>query len=295
MKSLKAALIVFGISCIVGLYAMMRVWPAGWVWAPSQHEYEQMIMGIYATLGVFLILAAKDPLKHLSLIWFTIWSSIVHGGIMLVQALVDETERAHLLGDIPAVLLMGIVLWILVPKAQEAEAHEKRAFRRRTYTVSGFLRDIFAVVRQPGLAISALWGTAISAPFRQRLMLAVTAVNGCRYCSYLHAREALRAGLSQEEVSALLCGVVENIPDAEISAILYAQHWADTNGNPDAEARARLIELYGAEQSRVIEMALLLIRIGNLCGNSFDYLLFRLSCGRFGSSERDRVLAHGAS
>ncbi len=76
-----------------------------------------MIMGVYATLGVFLILAAKNPLAHTSLIWFTIWSSIVHGGIMLVQAIADETERANLLGDIPALFLVALVLWYLMPRS----------------------------------------------------------------------------------------------------------------------------------------------------------------------------------
>lgn len=123
MKSLKVALIVFGIICIVGIYMMMRLWPAGWVWAPAQHEYEQMILGIYATLGIFLILAAKAPLQNLILIWFTIWSSIVHGGIMLIQALTDNSNQAHLLGDVPALFLMAVVLWILIPKkADRTEA-----------------------------------------------------------------------------------------------------------------------------------------------------------------------------
>jgi hypothetical protein len=75
-----------------------------------------MVMGVYATLGVFLIRAAKDPLANASLIWFTIWSSIVHGGIMLVQAIVDATERAILLGDVPALFLVAFVLWYLMPK-----------------------------------------------------------------------------------------------------------------------------------------------------------------------------------
>ena len=119
MRSLQVALIVFGVICIIGIYMMMRLWPAGWVWTPTQPEYEQMILGIYATLGVFLILAAKAPLQHLSLIWFTIWSSVIHSGIMLIQALVDETERTHLLGDIPALFLMAVVLWSLIPKKAE--------------------------------------------------------------------------------------------------------------------------------------------------------------------------------
>ena len=114
---LKIALYVFGAIFVVGVPAMMMwIWPAGWSWTPRHYEYEQMIMGIYATLGVFLILAAKDPLANTSLIWFTIWSSIVHGGIMLIQGLVDATDRMNLVGDVPALFLVAIVLWYLMPK-----------------------------------------------------------------------------------------------------------------------------------------------------------------------------------
>ena len=77
-----------------------------------------MIMGVYATLGVFLILAARDPLAHASLIWFTVWSSVVHGGIMAVQALADETDRINLAGDVPALFLVAIVLAYLMPRTR---------------------------------------------------------------------------------------------------------------------------------------------------------------------------------
>ena len=117
LKYLKMALMAFGVIFIIGVPAMMMVvWPAGWGWTPAQPEYEQMIMGIYITLGVFLLLAVKDPMEHLSLIWFTIWSSIVHATIMLIQALVDSAEHHNLLGDIPALYLVAVVLWYLVPK-----------------------------------------------------------------------------------------------------------------------------------------------------------------------------------
>ena len=117
---LKIALYVFGIIFIAGIGVMMWIFPAGWGWTPRQPEYEQMIMGIYATLGVFLIFAAKDPLSNSSLIWFTICSSFVHGGIMLVQAIVYEGERAHLLGDVPATLFVACVLWYLMHKKVRA-------------------------------------------------------------------------------------------------------------------------------------------------------------------------------
>ncbi|MBW1914442.1 MAG: hypothetical protein JRI86_05845 [Deltaproteobacteria bacterium] len=122
LKYLKIALYVFGIIFIAGIYLMMMwIWPSGWSWTPRQPEYEQMIMGVYVTLGVFLIRAAKDPLEHASLIWFTVWSSIVHGGIMLIQGIVDETERANLLGDVPALFLVAIVLWYLMPKKAQVQ------------------------------------------------------------------------------------------------------------------------------------------------------------------------------
>ena len=122
IKYLSYSLYLFGIIFIFGIYIMMTwVFPSGWGWEPRQPEYEQMIMGVYATLGVFLIRAAKDPLANASLIWFTVWSSAVHGGIMLVQAIVDETERMNLLGDVPALFLVAIVLAYLMPREKPTE------------------------------------------------------------------------------------------------------------------------------------------------------------------------------
>ncbi len=121
MKYLKLALQLFGAVFIFGVYVMMLIWPEAWAWEPRQPEYEQMIMGMYAVLGVFMILAAKDPLANRSLIWFTIWSSIVHAVIMLVQALRDDADRTNLIGDIPALFLVAIVLWVLMPRSTAAQ------------------------------------------------------------------------------------------------------------------------------------------------------------------------------
>jgi hypothetical protein len=122
LKYLSYSLYLFGFIFIFGIYIMMMwVFPSGWGWEPRQPEYEQMIMGVYATLGVFLIRAAKDPMANASLIWFTVWSSVVHGGIMLVQAILDETERMNLVGDVPALFLVAIVLAYLMPGKKTAE------------------------------------------------------------------------------------------------------------------------------------------------------------------------------
>jgi len=114
-KALRIALIAFGIAFLL-VYPLMIVWPSGWAWQPGQHEYEQMIVGIYATLGIFLLWASRKPEAHLSLIWFTVWSSAVHGGIMAVQAIVDPAERGHLPGDVAALLLVAVVLALLTPR-----------------------------------------------------------------------------------------------------------------------------------------------------------------------------------
>jgi hypothetical protein len=112
---LRNALVAFGVAFLL-VYPLMILWPSGWAWQPAQHEYEQMIVGIYATLGIFLLWASRRPEAHLSLIWFTVWSSLVHGGIMAIQALVDPAEHGHLPGDVAALFLVAIVLAWLTPR-----------------------------------------------------------------------------------------------------------------------------------------------------------------------------------
>jgi len=115
---LKIALIFFGILMLL-VYPLGLVWPAGWVWHAGQGAYYlQMICGIYVVLGLYLIAAARNPSEHRSLISFTITSSIVHAGIMAVQAMGDGHEQGHLVGDVPALLLIAVVLWLLLPPRQ---------------------------------------------------------------------------------------------------------------------------------------------------------------------------------
>ena len=112
---LKFALAVFGTIFLL-VYPLAVVWPSGWAWhagAPHDSRYFMMIVGVYATLGVFLLMAARDPQVHRSLIWFTVCSSVVHGAIMAVQSMPAE-HHGHLLGDVPALFLVAIVLGGLI-------------------------------------------------------------------------------------------------------------------------------------------------------------------------------------
>jgi uncharacterized membrane protein len=114
-RYLQIALVIVGIAFLL-IYPLTKIWASGWVWQPDQSESLQMIIGIYATLGVFLLWASRKPEIHLSLIWFTVWSSAVHGLIMAVQAVIDPAEHGHLVGDVPALILVAIVLGFLASR-----------------------------------------------------------------------------------------------------------------------------------------------------------------------------------
>ena len=160
-----------------------------------------------------------------------------------------------------------------------------KRFNRRIYpSVSAFTADLKAVMAQRDQMKPLMRGELIDTAFRERLMLAVTAVNGCSYCSYAHTRQALAEGIDIGEVEALLDGVVENSPTEEVPALLYAQHWAETAGKIDPAARQRMSEMYDEGTVNAIELALQTIQMGNLLGNTMDYLLYRLSFGRLGVS-----------
>ncbi|BAN27096.1 DUF6632 domain-containing protein [Caballeronia insecticola] len=128
LACLRIVLVIVGLIALFGLYPLMLFWPAGWAWETGHlshdshaglSEYALMIVGIYATLGVFLLIASRDPLRHLSLIWFTVWSSIVHAAIMAVQSFGGDGHRehlGHLLGDVPALFIVAAALAAFMPR-----------------------------------------------------------------------------------------------------------------------------------------------------------------------------------
>jgi hypothetical protein len=116
VKYLRMALLLVGLIFLFGVYPLTMVWPSGWAWHAGQSEYLQMILAIYATLGIFLMRAARDPLAHRSLIWFTVWSSVVHGAVMTVQSVIHPQHIGHLRGDVPALFVVAGVLAFLMPR-----------------------------------------------------------------------------------------------------------------------------------------------------------------------------------
>ncbi len=118
MDRLGKAMIGIGLAFIILTPLGFSIWPAGFRWThPSPHPaYERMIVAIYVSLGICMLMAAKDPLKNSIIIDFTIISSILHGGVMFYDSFAQKGEMMHLAGDVPMLLGLAIALIIFHPK-----------------------------------------------------------------------------------------------------------------------------------------------------------------------------------
>jgi AhpD family alkylhydroperoxidase len=165
-----------------------------------------------------------------------------------------------------------------------------QAFRRRTYRgLADLLESLQFLIGNRSLLRKAMQSGQISPGFRERLMMVVTEVNGCRYCSLYHSAQSLKAGLSSDELLILFSGQIPmDSPSEEIPALIYAQHWAETNAKPDFEATRHLVETYLDDKASMIHAILRMIRVGNLMCNTWDYFLYRISFGCLGLTAKDK-------
>jgi AhpD family alkylhydroperoxidase len=149
-------------------------------------------------------------------------------------------------------------------------------FQKRTYSIGGYLADLGRImssfVSSPALRDDS---TSVDPAFSERIMIAVTQVNDCRYCDYAHSAAALRAGVTQDELDALRSGDFSTASEQELPALLFAQHYADSGGKPNDDALETLIGSYGEGRSARILLIIRMITLGNLLGNTFDALLNR--------------------
>lgn len=158
-----------------------------------------------------------------------------------------------------------------------------KRLKKRTFRGPGqFLRELGFLLRHGWAVGRILSGRDQDARFRERLFLAVTRVNRCRACTWAHTRIALQAGIAAEEVRALVRSELDAVPEQEREAVLYARHWADTDGAPESEAVARVAARYGAETLDRMHLAMRFIRFCNYFGNLTEYLVFLVSLGRLG-------------
>ena len=140
-----------------------------------------------------------------------------------------------------------------------------------------FLNDIKGILTRPKAVVGVLAGFRISASFRERIILVVTGVNQCRYCRAAHSALARACGIGQDEIDALLSGVVLDAPVQEQPALRFALDWARNGGFGRQEEWQNLKERYSEKAVDEIELILKGIRLGNLTGNSFDAILEKVS------------------
>ncbi len=152
----------------------------------------------------------------------------------------------------------------------------KQGFNKRIFTAKLFLNDIGFLLINIFNIIGIFRNKKITKIFIEKIMTVTTAVNGCVYCSWFHAKQAIASGIREEEVKNLLnLQFQANTTDFEIMALLYAQHFAEANRKPDPELTKKLFDDYGDRTARHIILIIRMIFFGNLYGNTWDAVLSR--------------------
>jgi AhpD family alkylhydroperoxidase len=148
-------------------------------------------------------------------------------------------------------------------------------FSRRIYTWSSFKIAVAEIFGCKEDSRQASWAGRVSRQFSEKIMLAVTCVNGCRYCAYGHTRAALAMGIPEAELRKIVVGEWGDFPEQEAVALAFAQHYAESACQPDPAALQRFLDYYGRDTAQDILAYMRMITFGNLYGNTFDALLSR--------------------
>jgi len=148
-------------------------------------------------------------------------------------------------------------------------------FYKRVYGIKDFYYILEEAVNSFAVLRKARIKNTISKQFQERIMLAVSEVNGCEICSYYHTKEALKSGMSEKDIQNMLQGELGEIPEEETIAIFFAQHYAEASANPDSEVWKRVVEIYGEEKAKAILAYIKVIMMGNVYGLAAGSLINR--------------------
>lgn len=153
------------------------------------------------------------------------------------------------------------------------------------------LKEIYVITYKAFLTVRKLtYGKKqglMTTQFMERIMFAVTEVNACEVCSYGHTKMSLEAGMDNEEIEKLLSGNFSDVPTEELSAVMFAQHYADFRGSPTKESYQRLIEAYGTKKALSILGAVRIIMLGNVYGIAWSSFINRF---KNNADERSNLL-----
>jgi len=153
----------------------------------------------------------------------------------------------------------------------------QKYFGRKVYNLSTLFKDIFYLMSSLPEFGRLKKNKDIPETFREKIMTVVSAVNGCVYCIWFHAKVSVKSGISSKEVKQYLELQFNTIAsDFEINALLFAQHYAETNRKPDDEMLKSLFDFYGKKTANHIILIIRMIFFGNLYGNTLDAFVSRL-------------------
>ncbi|MDV7186213.1 carboxymuconolactone decarboxylase family protein [Lutibacter sp. TH_r2] len=152
---------------------------------------------------------------------------------------------------------------------------EAQEFKARIFTPASFYKHLKIFVASFSDFRKARKNGNVSKAFSEKIMLAVTEVNGCRYCNYVHTKNAIDAGTSEDEIKMLLNGELGELDNDESVALMFAQHYADTEGNPDKETYSAFVEHYGEQKAADILAMIKVIMVANIHGISLDAFVSR--------------------
>ena len=118
-KALKILLVLLGLLFVAGVYPLITSIRSGW--QANREDAEPMAISLYVMMGIFLLMAARNPSANRSVIAFAAWSSFAHAAVMAVMAVHLASERGGLLGAAAVFSVIGLALIALTPAGQLGE------------------------------------------------------------------------------------------------------------------------------------------------------------------------------
>ncbi len=152
-----------------------------------------------------------------------------------------------------------------------------RIFTKRTFNFRSFMKTMQSILRNRKKFMDTMKSKRISNEFSERIMLAVTAVNGCRYCEWGHTKMAIESGCTDEEIKFILDLDFKGLKKDEFTALAFAQHFAESKENPSKRALNNLVREYGTQKADDIINYCIMITVGNLLGNTIDAFESRIN------------------
>lgn len=149
-------------------------------------------------------------------------------------------------------------------------------YEKKIFTAKLLAKDLWFLLTHSPKISGVFKDKNISRTFIEKIMMVTTAVNGCVYCEWFHAKQAVESGISEQEVRNMLnLQFQADATEFETAALLYAQHFAETDRNPDAAMTDRLFDYYGEKTANHIILVIRMIYFGNLYGNTWDAVISR--------------------